>query len=379
MSSSPLQVDSLHVPVMSSAHARLAGKEAKRCADLFEASTTLTKRNDVARVEWKDVQVGPLLGEGSFASVYQAYYNNEQYALKCLKPSIVKKNKKRAIINAVTDMALEAKLLEHLVHPNIVRLHGIKAGSVIDSTLQPGGVFLLLDMLEITLETAICAWKEDLQKKRRPLALFQKRLLKEQRTAALWNRLDSAALGIARGLEYLHDHDVFHGDIKPRNVGFSANGVVQLFDLGLARPCDGGVLPERLASTPRYASPQVFSNEQAPDKASDVYSFSILLWELMALKKPFGEIRDLELFEMVVVKGKRRLPLKPIPTKRLVSLITSAWSHSPDERPSMKEMRQVLETEIATALGRNESKDSIFESDESTGPTEYYSHSESDC
>jgi hypothetical protein len=99
----------------------------------------------------------------------------------------------------------------------------------------------------------------------------------------------------------------------------------------------------------------------------------------MALKKPFGEIRDLELFEMVVVKGKRRLPLKPIPTKRLVTLITSAWSHSPDERPSMKEMRQVLETEIATALGRNESKDSIFESDESTGPTEYYSHSESDC
>ena len=99
----------------------------------------------------------------------------------------------------------------------------------------------------------------------------------------------------------------------------------------------------------------------------------------MALKKPFGEIRNLELFEMLVVKEQRRLPLKPIPTKRLVSLITSAWSHSPDDRPSMTEMRQVLETEIATALGRNETKDLIFESDESTGPTEYSSHSESDC
>ena len=241
MSSSSLQVDSL--PVMSSAHARLAGKEAKRCADLLESSTTLPKANMMLLfVEWKDVKLGPLLGEGSFASVYQASYQNEQYALKCLKPSIVTKKKKKTLINAVTDLALEAKLLEHLSHPNIVRLHGIKAGCTIDSTCQPGGVFLLLDMLEITLETAIGAWKEDLQhKKRRPFSLFHKRQLKQERTAALWNRLDSAALGIARGLEYLHDHDVFHGDIKPRNVGFSANGVVQLFDLGLARPCDAGV------------------------------------------------------------------------------------------------------------------------------------------
>jgi serine/threonine-protein kinase TNNI3K len=206
---------------------------------------------------------------------------------------------------------------------------------------------------------------------------FQRKQVQKQRNSALWNRLDSAALGIARGLEYLHENGVLHGDIKPRNVGF-ANGVVKLFDLGLARPTESKVLPERFASTPRYASPQIFTNERSPDKRSDVYSFAILLWEIIALKKPFEEICSLDGFEILVVKQGRRLPLKPIPTKRLVSLITRAWSHDPDVRPKMSEVRQVLQDEITSALGTKKFTDTQFESDESTGPTEYSFQSESE-
>jgi serine/threonine protein kinase len=347
---------------MSLALARKAGKEAKRCADLFESSTFLQKRQGMTLLEWDNVALGPLLGEGSFASVYQVSLVsskasksqlNQKYALKCLKKSLVVEGEKRSLVHGATDLALESKLLQYLSHENIIRLHGAKAGCIAKSTCEAGGYFLLLDYLEATLEQRVRAWKEQATKERRKFRPFSRKVALK-RNSALWNRLQSSALGIAKGLEYLHQNRVHHGDLKPRNIGYTPCGTIKLFDFGLAResdPSGESVLPERWASTPRYAAPEVFTNEQQSDCRSDVYSFAITFWELVALEKPFGDLRIMDQFEGQVIKGGRRPPRKPIPTKSLQAIVSRAWDHVPESRPSMTQVRQTLEQELTTAMG----------------------------
>ena len=370
------------IPKISLGHAQKAGKEAKRCADLFESSTSLQKRQDTAFLEWNDVVLGPLLGEGAFASVYQVSLKqiggknqSNVYALKCLKRSILEKAKKKSLVNGATDLALESKLLQHLSHKNIIRLHGIKGGCIAESTCEAGGYFFLLDHLESTLEAMIHAWKQQAKKQARKFCLFSRKVTREY-NSALWNRLQSSALGIAKGLEYLHNNNVHHGDLKPRNIGYSACGTIKLFDFGLAREHNPSqnLLPERWANTPRYAAPEVFTNEQQSDCRSDVYSFAITFWELVALEKPFKDLRTIDLFEEQVLKGGRRLPLKPIPTKSLQTITSRAWNHSPENRPTMSHVRQVLEHEVAAAIGTTSaieytSTKAQCESDEFTSTT----------
>jgi len=373
MTSSSTQDSTLSLPKMSSTHAHRAGKEAKRCADLFETSTALDKRMDVASVEWNDVNVGPLLGEGSFASVFQVSLVSDSskqpklYALKCLKKSVVENEKKRVLVHGTTDLALEAKMLQHLSHENIIRLHAVKAGCILTATCEPGGFFLLLDHLECTLADMILTWKHESKQRRSKRRLFSFTRVQPEQHMALWNRLQSSALGIARGLEYLHKNNIHHGDVKPRNVGFSC-GTIKLFDFGLARENhEARVLPERCASTPRYAAPEVLPNDQQGDCSADVYSFGIVLWEIASLKRPFGDIRQIDDFEREIIQGNLRPPRKYIPTKALKSITSRAWDRSPEKRPTMSQVRQVLEDEITAVLG---CEDYTHESIESTCTTD---------
>jgi len=382
MTSSTEDSTTQSLPKVSLSNARRAGKHAKRCAELFESGTNL-KRQDTALVEWSDVKLGPLLGQGSFASVYQVSLVNgstknnkvqkqEYYALKCLKPSIVEDDcRKSVLLNGATDLALESKLLQHLSHDNIIRLHGVKAGCILKSTCEPRGFFLLLDHLDSTLEQVIATWKRESKNKRRSTKFqFFSPTKRVAHKLVLWKRLQSSALGIARGLEYLHNNKVHHGDVKPRNIGFARDGTIKIFDFGLARetgPDGKHVLPERCASTPRYAAPEVLPNEQQGDSAGDVYSFAIILWEISSLKKPFEDIKKLQDFEREVVQGDVRPSLKYIPTKTLQQIVSSMWSHLPESRPTMSQVRQVLQDEIAAVLGHVDNNDDTQKSIESTG------------
>lgn len=362
-------------------HARSAGKLAKRYAEAFESATKLEKRHDFAMLEWNDVNLGPLLGQGSFASVYQVSLATEsckqtkqskQYALKCLRAKIVEENK-RTLTHATTDMALEAKLLQHLSHENIIQVHAVKAGCILKSTCEPGGgFFFIMDYCELTLAEQIETWKlQAKQKRRNKCFLFPRMKFKPSHEISLWNRLQSSALGIARGLEYLHVNGVHHGDVKPKNIAFS-QGNIKLIDFGLARetfPDGKSVLPERWASTARYAAPEIFPNERESDAAADVYSFAIVLWQIASLKRPFKDIMNHDEFERKVVNGSLRPSLKYIPTKSLRNLITQMWHHSPEERPTMSIVRQVLQDEIESVLGCN-SSDSSQEDTESTSSTD---------
>ena len=112
----------------------------------------------------------------------------------------------------------------------------------------------------------------------------------EQETRQLAPR---AAMGIARqicrGLQAAHEQGIIHRDIKPQNVLIDAKGEVKLMDFGIARVAES---PEAMTQaglivgTPHYMSPEQVRGDQL-DSRSDVYSMGVLMYEMLAGKRPF--------------------------------------------------------------------------------------------
>ena len=102
-----------------------------------------------------------------------------------------------------------------------------------------------------------------------------------------WDKLIEIALGIARGIDYLHqgcEMQILHFDIKPHNILLDSNFVPKVADFGLAKlyPRDKSFVPSRaLRGTIGYIAPEMISRSfGVVSSKSDVYSFGMLLLEM---------------------------------------------------------------------------------------------------
>lgn len=110
-----------------------------------------------------------------------------------------------------------------------------------------------------------------------------------------WEKLQDIALGIAKGIEYLHqgcDQRILHFDIKPHNILLDYNFTPKISDFGLAKLCskDQSIVSMTTArGTMGYIAPEVFSrNFGNVSYKSDVYSFGMLLLEMVGGRKNFN-------------------------------------------------------------------------------------------
>ncbi|CAO2174353.1 unnamed protein product [Urochloa humidicola] len=102
-----------------------------------------------------------------------------------------------------------------------------------------------------------------------------------------WDKLNEIAMGIARGINYLHqgcDMQIVHFDIKPHNILLDHNFVPKVADFGLAKlfPRDNSFVPQSaMRGTIGYIAPEMVSRSfGAVSTKSDVYSFGMLLLEM---------------------------------------------------------------------------------------------------
>lgn len=97
------------------------------------------------------------------------------------------------------------------------------------------------------------------------------------------------ASGICSGLAYAAGKSVMHRDIKPENILIDKNLVAKVTDFGLARVIDeeAGTMSQDLTGTLAYMSPEQFSPDGFVDERSDIYSFGLVLYEMVTSENPF--------------------------------------------------------------------------------------------
>jgi serine/threonine protein kinase len=196
------------------------------------------------------------LGQGGMATVYKAYHASlDRYvALKALHPAF---NEDKSFASR---FQREARVVAKLEHPNIVPIY--------DYAEHEGRPYLVMKYIE-----------GDTLKAR----LNQGPLSAEE--------INQIVDSVGSALAYAHKQGILHRDIKPSNVLVAPDGQIYLADFGLARIAQSGestLSSDMIMGTPQYISPEQAMGKKDLDARTDLYSFGVMLYEMVVGQVPFN-------------------------------------------------------------------------------------------
>jgi serine/threonine protein kinase len=345
-----------------------------------DATTSNTDESDDAfgLFERHELTLGKCLGSGGFSEVHeivtfepkqpvnmcQDYSSDEvearrhyqvsatkqdgkpKYVIKHLRRKITEESKEFAL--AAADLAVEARFLSNLNHKNILKIRGLSSTGI-ESYLdrKHDGYFLILDRLHETLDQRIAAWSDERHVSTfEALGIIHHSHTIDNTTSQLL-RATRVAHQMASALEYLHSKNLVFRDLKPDNVGFDENGVVKIFDFGLARELpeitDNAIDVYEMSGkmgTIRYMAPEVALCKPYNRKV-DTYSWATVFWNCLALEKPYHDLTRTMHREMICKKGVRPT-LVGIP-EDIGRLLSQAWDQKILTRLTMTQVCSQLE------------------------------------
>ncbi|XP_060084768.1 serine/threonine-protein kinase Nek4-like [Ylistrum balloti] len=253
------------------------------------------RRSDVGSSQTRQKTV-----KGSYDEVTLARHKRDrkQYVLK--KINLMKASKRER-----SSAEQEAKLLSKLKHPNIV--------SYKDSFEKDGILFIAMQYCE----------GGDLYTK-----------LKENKGQALDERqVVEWFVQIAMALQYMHERNILHRDLKTQNIFLTKSKIIKVGDLGIARVLDSSSdMATTLIGTPYYMSPELFSNKPYNHK-SDVWALGCCVYEMATLKHAFNA-KDMNSLVYKILRGK----MPPMPkqyTAELLQIIKNMLHQDPEKRPTV--------------------------------------------
>ncbi|EKX37641.1 hypothetical protein GUITHDRAFT_154940 [Guillardia theta CCMP2712] len=153
-------------------------------------------------------------------------------------------------------------------------------------------------------------------------------------------------------MQQVHSKGLIHRDLKPSNciILDTSPPSVKLVDFGLACTVHGEYMTAEEqdgAGTPAYQAPEVLKKE-ACGLPSDVYSFGIIVWELLSGRIPYEGI-SLEEMKSAVIAGKR-LPVRPTWNRDLVMMMISCWEPEGQRRPTFSALIARISALIAEVV-----------------------------
>jgi len=299
----------------------------------------LVQRHDIARVE-------RILGSGAFSQVSSVItQDGRRYACKHLKQRLM--DQPNDFRTAAVELVYEAHMLSSFDHPNILKIRGWAHDGV--ASFAEGwndSFFLLLDVLDETLDMRIDRWHREQQEGMWSMVASPSSAAQEMETSHLEKLRIMSEL--ASALDYIHQRGVIFRDAKPQNIGFLGDRV-QLFDFGLSRELpllDTSVQFEMSGKvgTLRYMAPEVAMNKPYGVSA-DVYSWTMISYEILSLVKPFdGWTKEMHA-NFVCMQGQRPDMVhctQPIPLEVQV-LLEHSWSSNPSMRPALSQIMNQLD------------------------------------
>lgn len=249
------------------------------------------------------------LGSGAFGTAYlvQAQTSGQHLVIKEIDIQQMDDAERRATLR-------EAKILELLNHPNIIKFHEVyktRRGK-----------------LCIVMEYADAGDLNQLIKDRRA------RLKEGDTTVFLQeDEIFDIFTQICLALNHVHEHRILHRDLKSHNIFLTKTKQIKLGDFGIAKVLTNTKSrAESIVGTPYYLSPEMCKSEKY-DYPSDIWALGVLFFEMCALKVPF-QGNSMNNLIMKIIRG-RRADLPECYSKNVNNLVRAMLRPAPADRPNI--------------------------------------------
>ncbi|NXF77399.1 M3K21 kinase, partial [Sclerurus mexicanus] len=261
----------------------------------------------LTEIDFEHLELQEIIGVGGFGKVYRATWRGREVAVKAAR-----QDPDEDITATAESVRQEAKLFSMLRHPNIIALHGV--------CLREPNLCLVMEALAAAPGAAAARGGRRIP----PHILVN------------W------AVQIARGMLYLHDEaivPILHRDLKSSNILLLekmehddiCNKTLKITDFGLAREWHR-TTKMSAAGTYAWMAPEVIKSSMF-SKGSDIWSYGVLLWELLTGEVPYRGIDGLAVAYGVAV-NKLTLPIPSTCPEPFAKLMKECWEQDPHIRPS---------------------------------------------
>ncbi|KAM4587998.1 ephrin type-A receptor 2a [Odontesthes bonariensis] len=252
-----------------------------------------------------------VIGVGEFGEVFRGVMKTGKgevaVAIKTLKPGYSEKQRQ--------DFLSEASIMGQFSHPNIIHLEGVvtkfKHAMIVTEYMENGA-----------LDT----------------------YLKDHDGEIPSDQLVGMLQGIAAGMKYLSDMSYVHRDLAARNVLVNCKLECKVSDFGLSRVLEDdaeGTYTTRGGKIPiRWTAPEAIAYRKFTS-ASDVWSFGIVMWEVMACgERPYWDMSNHEV--MKAINEAFRLPAPMDCPSAIYQLMLQCWQHDRSKRPRFSDIVNIL-------------------------------------
>lgn len=278
--------------------------------------------DSLPEIDPSEIEFDTKIGEGSYGQVFSGTCRGKTVAIKVFKPGMFQTEEERQAIRE------EVRIMSKIYHPNVVLFMG---ACTLDDNLM-----IVTEKLPTDLETLIID-------ERKVLSLYQR--MKMAKDAAL-------------GMNWLHSSNpiFIHRDLKLSNLLVDNNYKVLVCDFGLAqmKPKEVNNLEYDPHGSPLYMAPEVFVGDY--NEKCDIYSFGIVLWEILTVSQAFEDIEDdLPSFIHRVCEEGFRPDIPEDCQPRIRDLLISCWNKNPKKRPTFSMIIHELDL-ILVDVAINDSK-----------------------
>ncbi|XP_063047500.1 mitogen-activated protein kinase kinase kinase 21 isoform X2 [Engraulis encrasicolus] len=282
------------------------------------------------QIPFSELVLEEIIGVGGFGKVYRGTWKDQEVAVKAAR-----QDPDEDITATANSVKQEAKLFSMLQHPNIMKFEGV--------CLEEPNLCLVMEYARGgTLNRALAG-------RRIPPHI-----------------LVNWAVQIAKGMHYLHEEAVvpiIHRDLKSSNIlllekienDYIGRKTLKITDFGLAREWHK-TTKMSAAGTYSWMAPEVIKSSLF-SKGSDVWSYGVLLWELLTGEVPYRGIDGLAVAYGVAV-NKLTLPIPSTCPEPFAKLMEECWEQDPHIRPSFSAVLEQL-TAIEEAVMATMPQDSF--------------------